>query len=449
MNTGLTRELVEWLAQTKDDPDWMRQLRLRSLEIYNNLPLPSWGPDLSALDLDQIETYVRPAQPVKDDWSAVPTEIRDTFSRLGIPQAEEKFLAGVGAQLDSEMVYHSLQEMAAEQGVYYADLESALHSDYEPMIHEHFATLIKPQDHKFAALHTAVWSGGSFVYIPPGVSLTLPLQAYFRLNAKGAGQFEHTLIIVDQGASLHFIEGCSAPRYNRLSLHAGGVELFVRPRGYLRYTTIENWSRNMYNLNTKRALVDDDGVIEWVSGSFGSCTTCLYPESVLAGDDAKSSYSGVTFAGSGQYLDTGFKVQHLGQRTRSSVQAKSIAKGGGTSVFRSSIWVGEKAAATKTSLACHSLILDDDSRSDTIPAMVINHPDTDLGHEATVGRVSDEQLAYLRSRGLPEAEALQLLVAGFVSDFSQELPLEYALEMNNLVNLELSANMPKDNHESK
>ena len=438
MTKGLARELVMEISRIKDDPEWMRQLRLQSLDIYNSTPLPTWGPDLSGLDLSQIETFVWPKNKIHDDWSQVPPEIRDTFSRLGIPQAEEKFLAGVGAQLDSEMVYHRLQEMAAEQGVYYADLESALHSDYESMIREHFATLIKPTDHKFAALHTAVWSGGSFVYLPPGVSLTLPLQAYFRLNAKGAGQFEHTLIIVDQGASLHFIEGCSAPRYNQVSLHAGSVELFVRPRGYLRYTTIENWSRNMYNLNTKRAYVDDEGVIEWVSGSFGSCTTCLYPESILAGDKAKSSYSGVTFAGTGQCLDTGFKVQHLGRNTSSHVQAKSIAKGGGVSVFRSSIWVGDQAANTKTSLACHSLILDAHSRSDTIPAMVVNHPETDLGHEASVGRVSDEQLHYLQARGLTQQQALQLLVSGFVSDFTNQLPLEYALEMNNLLNLELS-----------
>lgn len=435
--SGLTREIVVQISREKDDPDWMSQLRLQAWEMYNHTPLPVWGPDLADLEMSQIETYIRPQTKMATNWEQVPSEIKDTFAQLGIPQAEEKFLAGVGAQLDSEMVYHRLQETAAEQGVYYADLESALHSDYEEMIKEHFAQLIKPSDHKFAALHTAVWSGGSFVYVPPGVSLTLPLQAYFRLNAKGAGQFEHTLIIVDQGASLHFIEGCSAPRYNQVSLHAGAVELYVRERATLRYTTIENWSRNMYNLNTKRAKVADGGVIEWVSGSFGSCRTCLYPESILAGVGAKSSYSGVTFAGAGQWLDTGVKVQHLAPATTSSVTAKSIAKQGGTSVFRSSIWVDKAARAVKSSLACHSLILDEHSRSDTIPAIVINNSETELAQEATTGQISEEQLVYLQTRGLTREEAEKIIVNGFVDEFARELPLEYALEMNNLLNLEL------------
>jgi len=433
---GLTREVVMELLRQKEDPQWMRELRLQALEIYETTPLPSWGPDLSELDLSQITTYIRGRKTVAD-WESVPPEIRQTFSQLGIPQAEEKFLAGVGAQIDSEMVYHRLQEMVAEQGVYYADLESALHSDYEPMIREHFASLITPHDHKFAALHVAVWSGGSFVYVPPGVSVTLPLQAYFRLNARGAGQFEHTLIIVDQGASLHFIEGCSAPRYNEVSLHAGSVELFVRERATLRYTTIENWSRNMYNLNTKRALVADEGIIEWVSGSFGSCKTCLYPESILVGRAAKSSYQGVTMAGSGQWLDTGAKVRHLAPHTTSSVMAKSIVKGGGTSNFRSSIWVDKQARGALASLNCHSLILDEKSRSDSLPAIVINNGETELLQEATTGRVSRAQLEYLCSRGLGEQEATRLIVNGFVDGFSRELPLEYALEMNNLINLEL------------
>jgi len=437
MITGLSRDSVAEISRRKDEPDWMRQLRQQAREIYEQTPLPTWGPDLTGLDIDHIETYIAPSDGVQDSWEQIPGEIRDTFAQLGIPQAERQFLAGVGAQVDSEMVYHRLQELAADQGVYYADLESALHSEYQDMIREHFGQLIKMTDHKFAALHYAVWSGGSFVYIPPGVSLTLPLQTYFRLNAKGAGQFEHTLIIVDQGASLHFIEGCSAPRYNQISLHAGAVELYVQERGYLRYTTIENWSRNMYNLNTKRAHVADEGIMEWVSGSFGSGVTCLYPETILAGEGAKNSYSGVTFAGNGQHLDTGAKVRHLAARTSSQIHAKSVVRDGGTSVFRGSINVAREAMDVTSSLVCDSLIMDERSRSDTIPALLIDSPRADIAQEARVGRIDDELIWYLQSRGLSELEAVSLVVNGFVQDFTDELPLEYALEMMSLISLEL------------
>ena len=315
MEAGLTPEIIEKLSKEKGDPEWMREFRLKSLETYNEMPLPNWGPSIEGLDMDHIATYVRPKTDMKNDWKDVPQDIKDTFERLGIPQAERKSLAGVGAQYDSELVYHNVKSEVAEQGVIYTDMESALKGEYAEMVHEYFMKLVTPRDHKFAALHGAVWSGGSFVYVPKGVQVSIPLQSYFRLNAKGAGQFEHTLIIVDEGASLHFIEGCSAPKYNVANLHAGCVELYVKKNAKLRYSTIENWSKNMYNLNTKRALVEENGVIEWVSGSFGSHVGCLYPMSVLKGDNSRMEFTGVTFAGAGQNLDTGAKVVHVGKNT--------------------------------------------------------------------------------------------------------------------------------------
>ena len=313
MEAGLTPAIVEKLSQEKNDPVWMQQFRLHSLQIYNETPLPDWGPSLAGLDMDHIATYVRPNTKMQNDWKNVPQDIKDTFERLGIPEAERKSLAGVGAQYDSELVYHNVRAEVAAQGVVYTDMESALHGEYADMVRKYFMKLVPPTDHKFAALHGAVWSGGSFVYVPRGVQVSIPLQSYFRLNAKGAGQFEHTLIIVDEGASLHFIEGCSAPKYNVANLHAGCVELYVKKNAKLRYSTIENWSKNMYNLNTKRALVEEGGVIEWVSGSFGSHTGCLYPMSVLKGDGSRMTFTGVTFAGAGQDLDTGAKVVHIGK----------------------------------------------------------------------------------------------------------------------------------------
>ena len=308
---GLTPEIVRQISKEKNDPEWMLELRLKSLDIYNNMEMKPWGPPIDGLHMDNIVTYIKPKDnKMSADWDEVPEEIKDTFERLGIPQAERESLAGVGAQYDSELVYHNVREEVAAQGVIYTDLESAMHGEYGDMIKEHFMTLITPQDHKFAALHGAVWSGGSFVYVPPGVKVEIPLQSYFRLNAPGAGQFEHTLIIVDEGADLHFIEGCSAPKYNVANLHAGAVELFVGKNARLRYSTIENWSKNMYNLNTKRATVEEGGKMEWVSGSFGSHTSYLYPMTILKGDDAKVEFTGITFAGEGQNLDTGMKVVH-------------------------------------------------------------------------------------------------------------------------------------------
>ena len=441
VDKGLTPEIVEQISDEKNDPEWMKELRLKSLEIYNEMKVPEWGPSIEGLDMDHIVTYVKPKTKMTADWEEVPKEIKDTFERLGIPQAERESLAGVGAQYDSELVYHNVKKEVADQGVVYTDLESAMHGPYEEMIRKHFMKLITPRDHKFAALHGAVWSGGSFVYVPPGVKVEIPLQSYFRLNAPGAGQFEHTLIIVDEGADLHFIEGCSAPKYNVANLHAGAVELFVGKNAKLRYSTIENWSKNMYNLNTKRAIVEEGGTMEWVSGSFGSHVSYLYPMTILKGDDSKNEFTGITFAGNGQNLDTGMKVVHQGKRTNSVVSTKSISKDGGISTFRSAVVVAKTAKQAKSSVSCASLMLDNISRSDTIPAMDVRTSDADIGHEAKIGRISDEAIFYLMSRGINEEDARAMIVSGFADNVSKELPLEYAVEMNNLIRLEMKGSI--------
>ena len=438
---GLTPAIVEQISREKHDPVWMQNFRLQSLQIYNEMQMPDWGPSIEGLNMDDIVTYVRPNTHMSAKWSDVPQDIKDTFERLGIPQAERKSLAGVGAQYDSELVYHNVREEVAAQGVVYTDMESALKGEYADMVQSHFMKLVKPNDHKFAALHGAVWSGGSFVYVPPGVSVTIPLQSYFRLNAPGAGQFEHTLIIVDKGAYLHFIEGCSAPKYNVANLHAGCVELFVEEGATLRYSTIENWSKNMYNLNTKRALVKEGGRIEWVSGSFGSHVSYLYPMSILKGKGAHMEFTGITFAGKGQNLDTGAKVVHAAPDTSSYMNTKSISKDGGISTFRSSVSITKEAAGSKSAVSCQSLMLDDISRSDTIPAMDIRTGDADVGHEAKIGRISDDAVFYLMSRGISEEEARSMIVSGFASNVSKELPLEYAVEMNNLIDLEMKGSI--------
>lgn len=441
MREGLTPEIIETLSKEKDDPVWMQQFRLESLQIYNEMPVPDWGPSIDGLDIDHIATYVRPKTEMKNRWKDVPKDIKDTFDRLGIPQAERKSLAGVGAQYDSELVYHNVREEVAAEGVVYMDIESALKGEYADVVKKYFMKLVTPRDHKFAALHGAVWSGGSFVYVPKGVHLSIPLQSYFRLNAKGAGQFEHTLIIVDEGASLHFIEGCSAPKYNVANLHAGCVELYVKKNAKLRYSTIENWSKNMYNLNTKRALVEENGTIEWISGSFGSHVGCLYPMSVLKGDNSKTEFTGVTFAGKGQNLDTGAKVLHIGKNTSSFMNTRSISKSGGISTFRSSVVVEKNAKGAKSSVSCQSLMLDSESRSDTIPAMDIRTADAAIGHEAKIGSISSEAVFYLMSRGMTEEDARALIVSGFADNVSKELPVEYAVEMNNLIQLEMKGSI--------
>lgn len=441
INEGLTPEIVQKISQEKNDPQWMQLFRLQALQIYNEMQVPDWGPSIGGLDMNHIVTYVRPNTKMSAKWSDVPQDIKNTFERLGIPQAERKSLAGVGAQYDSELVYHNVRSEVAEQGVVYTDMESALKGPYAEMVRKHFMKLVTPHDHKFAALHGAVWSGGSFVYVPPGVSVTIPLQSYFRLNAPGAGQFEHTLIIVDEGAYLHFIEGCSAPKYNIANLHAGCVELFVGKNAKLRYSTIENWSKNMYNLNTKRALVEEGGTIEWVSGSFGSHVSYLYPMSILKGKGAKMEFTGITFAGKGQNLDTGAKVVHCAPETSSYMNTRSISKDGGISTFRSSVVVNKEAENSKSSVSCQSLMLDDVSRSDTVPAMDIRTKNADVGHEAKIGRISDDAVFYLMSRGISEEDARAMIVSGFADDVSKELPLEYAVEMNNLIRLEMKGSI--------
>ena len=438
--SGLTPDIIRDISRRKHDPAWMTEFRLKALDTYNHIGLPTWGPDISELDMDKIVTYVQPDAKMTGNWKDVPEDIKDTFDRLGIPEAEQKSLGGVGAQYDSEVVYHSIQEDMVKQGVIYTDMETAIR-EHEDIVKEYFMKLVPPKDHKFAALHGAVWSGGSFVYVPAGVQVKMPLQSYFRLNAAGAGQFEHTLIIVEPGASLHFIEGCSAPKYNVTNLHAGCVELYVKEGARLRYSTIENWSRNMMNLNTKRALVEKDGIIEWVSGSFGSHVSCLYPCSILHGENARCEFTGVTFASKGQDLDTGASVICAAPHTSANINTRTISKAGGKATYRSAVKVTKNAPYAKCSVNCESLMLDNESRSDTLPVMDIEGDAAEVGHEAKIGRISDEAIFYLTSRGIDEDEARAMIVRGFVEPIAKELPLEYAVEMNNLVNIELEGTM--------
>ena len=433
---GLTEDVIRDISKRKNEPDWMLEIRLKALEKYDELNMPTWGPDLSELDMSKIATYVKPKTEMKKTWDDVPDDIKDTFDKLGIPEAEKESLAGVGAQYDSEVVYHSIKNELTEQGVIYTDFDTAV-KEYPELVKEYFAKCIPITDHKFIALHYAVWSGGSFVYVPKGVKVEIPVQSYFRLNAPGAGQFEHTLIIVDEGGSLHFIEGCSAPKYNEINLHAGAVELYVKKNAYLRYSTIENWSKNMLNLNTKRVIVDENGKIEWVTGSFGSRISMLYPMNILNGRNAQCEFTGISFAGEGQNLDTGIKVVHNAPQTSCVIDSKSISKDGGICTFRSNIQVKPNAKASKVTVSCESLMMDSMSRSDTIPVNNIETEDVEYAHEASIGKISDEAIFYLMSRGLSEKEAKAMIVRGFANPISKELPLEYAVEMNNLINLEL------------
>ena len=415
---GLTEDVIREISAEKDEPEWMLQKRLEALAIYNKLDIPPWAPDISELDMEHIDTYVRPKTDMKAKWEDLPENIRETFDRLGIPEAEKKSLAGVGAQYDSEVVYHNIQKELEEQGVIYVDFETAV-KEYPELIKPYFGKLITPNYHKFAALHYAVWSGGSFVYVPKGVDVKMPLQSYFRLNAPGAGQFEHTLIIIEEGASCHFIEGCSAPRYNVANLHAGAVELFVKKGASLRYSVVE-----------------EDGHMVWVSGSFGSHTSCLYPDTILKGDRSTCEFTGITFAGKGQFLDTGCKVEALGKDVSMNINSKSISKAGGTAIYRGVVYIGPRAKGTRGTISCESLMLDNDSRSATIPDIIIENDDIDLGHEAKIGRIPEEDIYYLMSRGLSEEDAKAMLVRGFAEPISKALPLEYAVEMNRLIDLE-------------
>ncbi len=433
---GLSENLIREISREKNEPDWMLEFRLKALERYLQKPLPVWGADIEDLDVENIVHYIKPNVDMQHSWDEVPDDIKNTFERLGIPQAERESLAGVGAQYDSEVVYHKVSEELKKQGVIYTDFETAV-KEYPEIVKKHFMKLITIDYHKFSALHGAVWSGGSFVYVPKGVKVEMPLQSYFRLNAKGAGQFEHTLIIVEEDAYLHFIEGCSAPKYSVQNLHAGAVELFVGKNATLRYSTIENWSRNMYNLNTKKALVEENGRMEWVSGSFGSRVSMLYPTTILKGDYATTEFTGITFAAEGQQLDTGVKVIHAGSHTSSIMNSKSISKSGGYAYFRGLLDVKKNAKHVKAAAECESLMLDNISKSDTLPIIEINNNNVDIGHEAKIGRISDETIFYMMSRGIPEDEAKIMIVNGFVEPITKELPLEYAVELNNLITIEL------------
>ena len=437
---GLTPEIIKEISKQKNDTEWMKEFRLKALEVYEKLELPTWGPDLSELNMDEIATYVRPKSKMTGNWDEVPEDIKNTFDKLGIPEAEKKSLAGVGAQYDSEVVYHSMKNELLEQGVIYTDMETAVR-EYPDLVKAHFMKCVPVYDHKFVALHGAVWSGGSFVYVPKGVKVEIPIQSYFRLNSPESGQFEHTLIIVDEGASLHFIEGCSAPKYNKVNLHAGCVELYVKDNAYLRYSTIENWSKNMLNLNTKKAIIGKNAKVDWVSGSFGSKISMLYPMSILNGEGAKTEYTGISFAGKGQNLDTGFKVVHNAPNTSSIVNSKSISKNGGTATYRALVRVNEIAKNSKVSVDCESLMLDDISRSDTIPVNDIRTDEVEFSHEAKIGKISDKSIFYLMTRGLSEEDAKAMIVRGFAEPISKELPIEYAVEMNNLINLELEGSI--------
>lgn len=437
---GLTIDIVKEISKLKNEPEWMLNIRLKALETYNKLDLPNWGPDLSELNMDEIATYVKPKGKMANNWEDVPEDIKNTFERLGIPEAERLSLAGVGAQYDSEVVYHSMRDELLKQGVIYTDMETAV-KEYPEIVKEYFMKVVPISDHKFVALHAAVWSGGSFVYVPKNTKVEMPLQSYFRLNSKESGQFEHTMIIVDEGASLHFIEGCSAPKYSKLNLHAGCVELYVKKGGYLRYSTIENWSKNMMNLNTKKAIVEEDGCVEWVSGSFGSHVSMLYPMSILNGKNAKTEFTGISFAGATQNLDTGFKCVLNAPNTSAVVNSKSISKNGGICTYRSLIKATPNATNSKASVSCESLMLDNISISDTIPVNDIATDDIEFSHEAKIGKISDKTIFYLMSRGISEQDALGLIVRGFAYPISKELPVEYAVEMNNLISLELEGSI--------
>lgn len=433
---GLSEKLIRDLSYEKGEPDWVLDIRLKALKLFYELKDPDWGPDISYLDINNIATYVKPIDHEKRKWEDVPEDVRDIFDKLGIPESEKAFLSGSGAQFDSEIVYHNLEEDLKKRGVIYTSFDEGIRK-YPDLVKEYFTKAVPITDHKYIALHYALFSGGSFVYIPKNTKLDRPLQSYFRLNEKGAGQFEHTLIIVDEGADLQFIEGCSAPGYNELNLHAGCVELFVKKNAKLRFSTIENWSKNMLNLNTKKCFVEENGKIEWIMGSFGSKVSMLYPLSVLNGRGATVEFTNISFAGAGQNLDTGLKIIHNAPDTNTIVNAKSISKDGGICTFRSNVVVTKKAKHSKASLSCESLMLDSISRSDTIPSSTINTKDVEYAHEASIGKISDEAIYYLMTRGLSENDAKSLIVRGFAEPIAKAFPVEYAVEMNRLIELEL------------
>jgi Fe-S cluster assembly protein SufB len=437
---GLSHELIDAISSHKDEPDWMRKFRHRALDYFLARPLPRWGGDLSGIDFDSIYYYIKPTEKQASSWEELPPEIKETWDRLGIPEAEKKYLAGVGAQYESEVVYHKLKDELERQGVIFLDTDSAL-KQHEELFRQYFGTIVPPNDNKFAALNSAVWSGGSFIYVPPGVRVDMPLQAYFRINAENMGQFERTLIIVDEGAYVHYVEGCTAPIYSTDSLHSAVVEIVVKRGGRCRYTTIQNWSTNVYNLVTKRAVAYEEATMEWVDGNLGSKLTMKYPAIWLLGEGAHGEVLSIAFAGKGQHQDAGGKAVHVAPRTSSVITSKSISKDGGRAGYRGLLEVAKGAVGARSKVVCDALILDEASRSDTYPYIRIDESDVDIGHEATVSKIGEEQLFYLMSRGLSEAEASAMIVSGFVEPITKELPLEYAVEMNRLIQLQMEGSV--------
>jgi Fe-S cluster assembly protein SufB len=437
---GLSHEVIDQMCDMKNEPDWMREFRHRSLDIFLSKPMTTWGADLSEIDFDDIYYYIKPTEKQGKSWDDIPSSIKDTFDRLGIPQAERNFLAGVGAQYESEVVYHSLQEQWTKLGVIFLDTDSGLR-EHEEIFKEYFGSVIPPSDNKFAALNSAVWSGGSYVYVPKGVHVDIPLQAYFRINAQNMGQFERTLIIVEEGASVHYVEGCTAPIYASDSLHSAVVEIIVKEGGRCRYSTIQNWSNNVYNLVTKRAIAEAGATMEWIDANLGSKVTMKYPAVYMMGPRAHGEILSIAFAGRDQYLDAGGKVVHGAPNTSSKIISKSISKNGGRASYRGLLKVAKGATGSKSTVVCDALLLDDHSRSDTYPYIEIDEQDVQVGHEASVSKVNEEQLFYLMSRGLGEEEAATMIVSGFIEPMVKELPMEYAVEMNRLIQLQMEGSI--------
>ncbi|WP_104991365.1 Fe-S cluster assembly protein SufB [Deinococcus sp. NW-56] len=437
---GLSREVVEMISKAKDEPQWMLDFRLKALEIFYSKPMPTWGADLSGLNLDEIYYYIKPEGFNARSWDDVPDDVKQTFERLGIPEAERKALAGVGAQYESEMVYHNLKEEWEKLGVVFLSIEDGL-KQYPDLFREYFATVVPPEDNKFAAINSAVWSGGSFVYVPKGVKVDIPLQTYFRINAESSGQFERTLIIVDEGAQAHYIEGCTAPTYASDSFHSGVIEIIVKEGARFRYSTIQNWSHNVYNLVTQRAAVYGNGVMEWVDGNLGSKVTMKYPACYLLEEGARGEVLSIAMAGRGQHQDAGAKIVHFAPYTSGTIVSKSISKDSGRSSYRGLVKIYEGARGSKTNVECDALLLDEEARTDTYPYIEIEEKDASVGHEATVSKINDEQILYLQSRGLSEDEAAGLIVRGFIEPIAKELPLEYAVELNRLIELEMEGSV--------
>ncbi len=437
---GLSKDVVTSISKMKGEPQWMLDFRLRSYEAFMRRPMPTWGADLSTIDFQNIYYYAKASDKAEKSWDDVPDDIKSTFDKLGIPEAEKKFLAGVGAQYESEVVYHSLREDIAKQGVMFLDTDSALKEQPE-LLKKYFGKIIPPEDNKFAALNSAVWSGGSFIYVPPGVKVEMPLQAYFRINAENIGQFERTLIIADEGAEVHYIEGCTAPVYSSESLHSAVVELVALKGAKLRYTTIQNWSSDVYNLVTKRAYAYEGATVEWIDGNIGSKITMKYPGIYLMGRRAYGETLSIAFAGKGQHQDTGAKMVHLAPETTSKITSKSVSRLDGRSTYRGLLKVAKGSTGVKSTVRCDALLLDDTSRTDTYPYMEIDQEDATITHEATVGKIGDEQIFYLMTRGFTEEEALSLIVNGFMEPFTKELPMEYAVELNRLIKLEMDGSV--------